>query len=57
MDDVRVRTREEGAPVSPLWTSVQSFLLEAVPFTRNPGSRYPRAYARGTWELKPKLQL
>ena len=21
------------------------------------GSRYPRAYARGTWELKPKLQL
>jgi hypothetical protein len=20
-------------------------------------SRYPRAYARGTWELKPKIQL
>src|SRR6266478_2328637 len=24
---------------------------------RNIASRYPRAYARGTWELKPEIQL
>jgi hypothetical protein len=25
--------------------------------TKNRFSRYPRAYARGTWELKPEIQL
>ena len=25
--------------------------------TREHHSRYPRAYARGTWDLKPKIQL
>ena len=42
--------------VKHLATDRQRFLHDRWK-VHNGGRRYPRAYARGTWELKPKLQL
>jgi hypothetical protein len=34
-----------------------SLAMDTTFFVPRPGCRYPRAYARGTWELKPEIQL
>ena len=56
--ELRAPPFEPVERVAPMCFGTEREVAEQPCFiSPRPPSRYPRAYARGTWELKPKLQL